>query len=250
MSHIPRQPQCRRHSRTSQPGMPRKCTYSKDGSTACESGTRSLRVSGNRLGWKIRAGKVTLVWGSLCCHSINLRGGMIKDVIRCWTQICSLHIIFHTKSLSSHAACWRWLLPGWLRRIRLAKGLNMTLVRDFYIFPCKRKRKNIKKKIISSKSKFVFYGCKMFRWRQDYHSFQPCANSASLCGMFNSSVSPTGGEARITEGCSFRRKGYYWPIKVPEFIFSHRNPHNLVTLQDNATIFDFLRHKKMTFYFL
>jgi hypothetical protein len=64
----------------------------------------------------------------------------------------------------------------------------MRLNRDFYTFPCKRKRKNFRK-IIISKSKFVFYGCKMFRWLQDYHSFQPCANTASLYRMFNSAVS-------------------------------------------------------------
>jgi hypothetical protein len=92
------------------------------------------------------------------------------------------------KNLSLHAASWRWLLPEWSRHITLAKGLNMCLNRDFYIFPCKRKRKNFRK-IIISKSKFVFYGCKMFRWLQDYHSFQPCANTASLYRMFNSAVS-------------------------------------------------------------
>jgi hypothetical protein len=63
----------------------------------------------------------------------------------------------------------------------------MPLVRYFYNCPSKRKRKNINE-IISSKSKFVFYGCKMSRWLQDYHSFQSCANNASSCRLFNGAV--------------------------------------------------------------
>jgi hypothetical protein len=128
------------------------------------------------------------------------------------------------------------------------------LVRDFYIFPCRRKGKNFRK-IISSKFKFIFHGCKMFRWLQDYPSFQPCANSASLCMMLNNSVSPTGGEARLLEGCSSGRKQHCWSIKLPEFMFSHRKKttftsFNLVTLQENVTIFDFVRYTAMISYFL
>jgi hypothetical protein len=62
----------------------------------------------NRLGWKIRAGKVTLGWGSLSCHSNKLRNSRVKDVITCWKHTFSTHCcLYKKKKVLVHM-----LLPG------------------------------------------------------------------------------------------------------------------------------------------
>jgi ribosomal protein S27E len=128
------------------------------------------------------------------------------------------------------------LLPEWLRHIRIAKGLNMPLVRDFYIFPCTRKRKNIKSPNLYFKDVKCPGGYKITLVFSHVQTVLSCAGCLTV-------------QCHLQEEKPGSWKEYYWSIKLHKFMFCHRN-YNLVTLQDNANIFDFERHKKMTFYFL
>jgi hypothetical protein len=94
-------------------------------------------------GWdkKIRAGKVTLWWGSLSCHSSKLSHDRVKDVISFWRQIHFLHTVFLSPVLLTSGDC------------HLSNPEEIGLPEDNHVFGERftkslrgRKEKNIKRK--------------------------------------------------------------------------------------------------------
>lgn len=53
-----------------------------------------------------------------------------------------------------------------------------------------------------SESKFLFYGCKVSKFLQDYWDFQPCLGGGSVYGLSTVLCQQTGGKATLTEGHS------------------------------------------------
>lgn len=70
--------------------------------------------------------------------------------------------------------------------------INVLWARDLLHPSLKEENKNTLKEMASSKSRFLFYGCKMSRFPRDHNGLQPSSDSGSSCKMFSSVMSPNG----------------------------------------------------------